>query len=84
MSRFVIKISSASMPSTCWGQYRHIGLLEMEDNAPPPAMISKRSRGCIRVVEEWRNLNVGKTARCAYRRALAEAEARKAELEGEK
>lgn len=37
--------------------------------------ISKHSKGVVRIAQTWENCNVGTTARCAYRRALPEAEA---------
>jgi hypothetical protein len=37
-------------------------------------MISERAKGVIRVVQTWENLNVGKTDKCAYSRALRVAE----------
>jgi len=43
-------------------------------------MISTHARGVVDVVETWERLNVGKTDRCAYARALAEAEALAAKI----
>jgi hypothetical protein len=43
-------------------------------------MLSERARGVVRVVATWEKLNVGKTARCAYQRALADAIELAAEL----
>jgi len=70
---YIVKTSSTTPSSSCWGTYRRVGVMEMTANAPPPTQLSERSRGCVQVVETWENLNVGKTGRCAYRRALAEA-----------
>jgi len=80
-TKFIVMTSAAKMPQSCWGQYRRIGVLEIEAGSSP-TMISERARGVVRVVETWEKLNVGKTARCAYQRALAEAEAMAAELNG--
>lgn len=76
--RYIISDASANMPNSCWGVYRRIAILELEPNWPEgkfPAMISKRAKGVKRVVRTWERLNVGKTNRCAYNRAYAEAKA---------
>jgi len=87
--RYVVMDASAHMPRSCWGRYRRVAVVEVDPDALPegalaPAMISERARGCVRVVETWERLNVGKTGRCAYARALAEAEALAAELNATK
>ena len=71
---YIVASSSAKMPRKCWGQYRRVAVLEIEPGAKP-AMISERAKGVRRVVETWERLSVGKTNRCAYRRALEEAKA---------
>jgi hypothetical protein len=75
LNTFIIKDSSAKMPSSCKGIYRRVAVLEMEPGAPPPSMISERARGVVRIVRIWDKLSVGKTDRCSYRAALAEASA---------
>lgn len=70
---FIIQTAAANMPSSCWGIYRRVAVLEIDDNALEIKMISSRARGVRRVVATWEKLNVGKTERCAYERALAEA-----------
>lgn len=75
MARYIVKTAAACMPTTCWGTYRRVAVLEVEDRVEDVAMISERARGCVRVVETWERLNVGTTERCAYARALREAEA---------
>jgi hypothetical protein len=74
MSYFTVVDSSAKTRGK-WGNYRNVAVLEMQDGAPEPCMISERSRGCIRVVDTWLSVSVGRTERCAYRRALHEATA---------
>jgi hypothetical protein len=44
-----------------------------------PAMISRRARGVVRLID-YGHHNVGRTERCAYRRTLRDAEARAKEL----
>ena len=73
---YIVATAAAHMPSSCWGRYRRVAVLEIEAGLPAgywPAMISDRARGVVRVVETWESRNVGKTNRCAYRRAMAEA-----------
>lgn len=75
MARYLVKTAAACMPSTCWGTYRRVALIEVEDGVEDVAMISERAKGVVRVVKTWERRNVGKTDRCAYAKALAEAEA---------
>ena len=66
------------MPPSCWGTYARVGVVELTADWPEgvePKMLSKRSRGVLRVVETWEKLYVGKTERCARNVALAEAKA---------
>lgn len=75
MSHFIVQDAAAPMPSSCKGHYRRVAVLEVQDGLLYVSMISPRARGCVRVVATWERLNVGSTERCAYRRALAEAQA---------
>ncbi len=84
MPRFIVMTAAACMPAKCWGTYRRVAVVELDSSLPDgerPRMISARARGVARVVETWERRNVGTTDRCAYARALAEAEALAAELE---
>lgn len=81
-TEYIVKTAAAKMPGSCWGQYRRVAVLEVMAGAEP-AMISKRARGVVRVVQTWERLNVGTTERCAYERALAEARELVERLEGE-
>lgn len=74
MKKFIVQTACAQMPGNCWGQYRRIGVLEVEEGVERVAMISERARGVLQVVRTWEACHVGKTARSAYHRALAEAE----------
>ena len=76
MLKYAVISSTAKMPSSCWGRYRRVGVGELEPGVEgPPTMLSSRSRQVTRVVETWERLNVGTTERCAYQRALREADA---------
>ena len=78
LDRFVVVDKSAKMPNSCWGIYRRVGVVELTVAAQRqgdfPAMLSKRARAVHRVVDVWENCNVGTTSRCAYRRAVGEAD----------
>ncbi|MFA6168434.1 MAG: hypothetical protein WC700_17555 [Gemmatimonadaceae bacterium] len=67
-TEFTVKISSAAMPSSCWGRYCHVAVIE-HDVGDYPATISERARGTVRVVASWRRQHVGTTPRCALSRA---------------
>ena len=79
-ARYVLLDKAASMPQSCKGQYRRIAIVELDDSGVVPQMISERARGCKRIVSLWDKLSVGKTDRCAYKVALAEAQAELATL----
>lgn len=86
-TEYVIRASSAKMPSSCWGTYRHVAVMEVEKGTFP-TMISERARGVVRIIEEWRGLNVGPIAqrgdtggKCAYSVALRSARALIKQLE---
>lgn len=73
-THFIVHVSAAKMPSSCWGKYRRIGVLEVEAHVAEVSMISSRARGVVRVVETWEKLHVGSTVRSAFYQALMEAE----------
>jgi|TARA_R110000824_G_scaffold16325_2_gene67831 hypothetical protein len=78
LDRFVVVDKSAHMPNSCWGNYRRVGVVELTASAQRegsfPKMLSKRAHAVHRVVDVWENCNVGTTDRCAYRRAVVEAD----------
>jgi hypothetical protein len=71
-TEFVVITAAACMPNSCWGTYRRVAVLEVVRGVTPK-MISARARGVVRVICTWERRNVGKTDRCAYSRAVAEA-----------
>ena len=82
--KFVVMQAAACMPNSCWGRYRKVAVVEIEDGFKgKPKMISRRAKGVARVVALWDKQSVGKTARCAFRQALAAAEALCARLNAE-
>ena len=75
MNRFVVMHRSAHMPSKCWGVYRRVAVVETDlPGDEEPKMISERAAGVVRIVETWEGLNVGTSERCAFQRALRDAE----------
>jgi len=81
-THYIVQSATACMPSSCWGRYARLAVLEVDADLTHVSMISDRARGCHRVVRTWERLNVGKTDRCAYGRAEREAEALAAALNG--
>ena len=72
--KFIVMTASASMPASCWGTYRRVAVVELEDGFDSrPEMISERAKGVKEIVQTWEKCNVGKTWRCAYNRAVTEA-----------
>ena len=71
MSKYVVKASMAHQPSS--RKWRHnrmrVGVMEMQDDAPAPKILSERARGCLRVVRTWEDLYQGTSDRDQYSRA---------------
>lgn len=76
----IVQTAAAKTPSSCWGVYRRVAVLEVEAGVDRASMISDRARGVRRVVATWEKCNVGKTDACAYQQALAAARELAAEL----
>lgn len=79
---WTVMTASAQMPNSVRSPYRKVALVrltpEYAATGRRPAMISARARG-VAEVQVLGNFFVGLTDRCAYRVALAEAEAEAAE-----
>ena len=67
-------------PSSCWGRYGRVAVLEVEHGVRSASMISARARGVRRVVRTWERCYIGLTPRCAFERAVTAAERLAAEL----
>lgn len=80
---WIVMTSSAKMPSSCWGRYRNVALVQLTQEytsrGQTPKIISTHARGVLRIVHMGRH-NAGKTAKCAYARTVAEAKRRAHEL----
>lgn len=81
MTPKAIVMSASCTPSAnCWGRYKRVAVVVVDQEVlrelgrELPSSISKHAKGVVRIARIWENLNVGKTARCAYQRALVEAQ----------
>lgn len=72
-SQFIVQTAAACMPSSCWGRYRRVAVLEVQPGIETVSMISGRARGVIRIVKTWEKCNVGTTRRCMYEQAVQAA-----------
>ena len=84
MSHFIVQSAAAAMPSSCWGRYRRVAVLEVEDGVEQVSMISSHARDCLRVVYVWERQHVGSTSRCAFECALRAANDMAARLNAER
>jgi len=80
MELFKVMTATAQMPSSCWGRYGKVAVVELETPDSEPKMISERARGIKRIVALWDRCFWGKTERCEFNKALREAEKMAAEL----
>lgn len=72
-TEYAVVTSSARMPLSCWGRYRRVAVVcKIEGSVPK--MISDRARGIVEIVRDYGPQHEGSTERCAYERALIEAE----------
>jgi len=76
---YIVMTSAARMPNSCWGIYRNVAVVEIDQHMTArgqlPKMISRRAKGVLALYHMGR-LNVGYTERCAYAKAVKEAETR--------
>ena len=77
MSRYIVMSASACMPGSCWGRYRRVAVVELDDGFQgEPKFIGEHARGVRRVVRVWERCNQGVAfphARCAASYAWREA-----------
>lgn len=80
MSRYIVMTAAACMPGPLkFGTYKRVAVVET-DGVRMPKQINPR-HAAVRSIPFLRDrLNVGTTDRCAFRRALADAEAVAAQL----
>lgn len=70
-SRFIVQTSTAKMPTSCWGRYRNVAVIETDGRASV-AMISERARGVRSIVSFDGPLHDG-GSRSAAAKAVARA-----------
>lgn len=76
MSRYIVMTATAKMPASVKSPYRRVAVIETDlPEGEEPKKIDARDKHVLRIVETWERQFVGATERCAYQRALAEAEA---------
>lgn len=82
--RFAIVSSSAKMPSSCWGKYCWVGVVRLAEGfrGSDVRAISDRTRTVEEVLWGSGGVSVGRTERCAFARAVAEAREVMQELAG--
>lgn len=82
-THYIVMSSWAKMPTSCWGRYRRVALLEVEEGYDLVSMISERAKGVVRIIKTWERCHYGrgKSGRCAYSRAWHEAFELKRDME---
>lgn len=72
---FQIRVSEAHMPTTCkFGRYKHVAVMAVEPGYTVHEISDRRPGRSV--VAVWRKVNRGKTDRCGFAIALAEARER--------
>ena len=74
MDKYIVMTAAANMPSSCMGNYGRVAIVET-NGIDVPKQIHSNHRAVVRIVRTWERRNIGKTARCAFQVALAEAQA---------
>ena len=77
-THFIVKTAQASMPGSCkYGRYGRVAVLEVPEDleAFDIPRIDDRLKSVKRIVRLWDRRFWGKTERCAFEIACAEAEA---------
>ncbi len=67
---YTVHVSAANMPSSCWGRYCNVAVLECEVGHEPKAI---RDTAKVRVICGWYKQHVGTTPRSASEKALDSA-----------
>ena len=80
MRKFIIMTSSAHMPHNCYGRYGNVAVVEVAVMGKMPKAIDERHKSIASIPFYRGKLNMGKTEKCAFRRALATATRLAAEL----
>lgn len=81
-TEIIVMTATAHVPAKArqFGRYRHVAVVEIDPTKlhpgfSQPTMIWEKAKGVVRIHWDSGPVNVGKTKKSAYHRALAEAEA---------
>jgi len=84
MTRYIVMERSAKMPSSCWGRYGKLAVVETSFTEGEPSMISLHAKGMVRIVNLRDKLHKGRGGdRTAYAIAKRELEAEAMRLNAE-
>lgn len=72
-TEWILKTSSAKMPSSCRGIYKKLAIMEVEKGYEPPS-ISLRHKQVKQIFKLWEPLFQGKTEKSEYFRYKKKAE----------
>jgi hypothetical protein len=72
-TKYIVQTSAARMPSSCWGQYRNVAVLKVENWVEEASMISERAKGVLEIVAYWGKLH-SRGKNTAFAKALKEAQ----------
>jgi hypothetical protein len=81
LTEYVVRVSAAKMPGSCWGRYVRVAVLEVLPGTKP-AMISARASGVVSIVQTWERCHSGRGIRDAASRAKTAARQLADELNG--
>jgi len=77
--KYIVMAASANMPSSCWGRYGRVAVVEVDrevlarEGLSQPRMISECAVGVVRIIYTWERQHIGTTRRAAFSRAIEEA-----------
>jgi hypothetical protein len=78
MAMHIVMTASAQMPASCKGRYGRVAVVQLTQEytaqGKRPKMISERAKGVLRIVWQSGPQNMGRTDKCGFARAMAEAE----------
>ncbi len=72
MSKYIVMTAASRMPSSCWGRYGKVAVVET-DGINLPKQIHPNHAAVVQIVARWDRLFWGKTEKCAFKQALQNA-----------
>lgn len=74
MNKYIVMVSRANMPTSCWGAFRYYRIAVVQTNGiNKPKQINSRHKSVISIVKTWEKLYKGYTLKSAFYKALHEA-----------